>query len=252
MSVASLNKPPPEPARTLMFPRRRRPPTWWPRIRAQPGRARRIGSGPASQSAAVRGDLRAWQFRPCRHLCQVSVRDAVGHGHGLGVTLGGIGIRSKAKAGGRAVPGDLPIGQESGSAAQRRGRTRRRRACGVGHVEDRRGQLAHTVVPLHADRDTSVAATRDICLAVGDPATRPRTGRTRRRCSMHGRLPDRLRAAWQADWSPRTDGCRGVQPVRTRARPWDWPHGAGSGARKTTPNSLKPVDCMPRPTVRRK
>jgi glucosamine--fructose-6-phosphate aminotransferase (isomerizing) len=92
-------------------------------------------------------------------------------------------------------------------------------------------QLADTVIPLHAGPENSVAATKSyLCSLGGAAADWPRAGAAIAALRAARRAAERMRAAWQQDWSPLVDGLRTApQPVRARPRPRPR-RGAGSGA----------------------
>ena len=82
------------------------------------------------------------------------------------------------------------------------------RVVALVNVEDSPlAQLAHTVVPLHAGPERSVAATKSYLSSLS--AILQLAAHWKQQAPLLDALetlPDRLRAAWQADWSPLTDG----------------------------------------------
>jgi glucosamine--fructose-6-phosphate aminotransferase (isomerizing) len=68
-------------------------------------------------------------------------------------------------------------------------------------------QLAHTVIPLHAGPERSVAATKSYLSSLS--AILQLAAHWKNQAPLLDalvKLPDELRAAWQADWSPLTEG----------------------------------------------
>ena len=82
------------------------------------------------------------------------------------------------------------------------------RVVALVNVEDSPlAQLAHTVVPLHAGPELSVAATKSYLASLS--AVLQLAANWRNQAPLLDALqalPDSLRAAWRADWSPLTDG----------------------------------------------
>ena len=82
------------------------------------------------------------------------------------------------------------------------------RVVALVNVEDSPlAKLAHTVVPLHAGPERSVAATKSYLSSLS--AILQLAAHWKNEAPLLDalqKLPDELRAAWQADWSPLTDG----------------------------------------------
>jgi len=82
------------------------------------------------------------------------------------------------------------------------------RVVALVNVEDSPlAQLAHTVVPLHAGPERSVAATKSYLSSLSAILQLAASWRNEKPLlDALEVLPDNLRAAWQADWSPLTEG----------------------------------------------
>ena len=82
------------------------------------------------------------------------------------------------------------------------------RVVALVNVEDSPlAQLAHTVVPLHAGPEHSVAATKSYLSSLSAILQLAANWKDQAPLlDALDALPDSLRAAWQADWSPLTDG----------------------------------------------
>jgi glucosamine--fructose-6-phosphate aminotransferase (isomerizing) len=82
------------------------------------------------------------------------------------------------------------------------------RVVALVNVEDSPlAQLAHTVIPLHAGPERSVAATKRYLSSLSAILQQAAHGKNEAPLlDALVKLPDELRAAWQADWSPLIEG----------------------------------------------